>query len=172
MVDPSPGTGPAVASPPVAPPTPVAVPSEAPAIAATPASPDADPARLEALHAAYEHADPKGEDAYEIQQTRAWHKQDYKRLMLAATRGDSKALGKLLALVLDGAGAEIHAANLEQLMLGYGDERFAAALGGQARNVVAEVHGMLDWSQQMIETSAAEHYRQSHPRTFAVVGTR
>lgn len=132
-----------------------------------PPSPEPQPTKLESLAAEYRGRKPSAGDS-EIRQAKRWHEVDYAAQILRATEGDEAALAVLMGLELDGAGAEIHAPNLETLLLGWGDEAFARVLAAQPKETIDLVIDHLDWSIQLTDPSDPHHYRQTHPKTFAL----
>ncbi|MCX4239660.1 hypothetical protein [Paraliomyxa miuraensis] len=133
-----------------------------------PPTPEPHPEQLESLAREYGEGTSRIRRSDEVSQARRWHKVDYVEQMLAATKGDEAALAVLMGLRLDGAGAEVHGPNLESLLLGFGDEAFARVLAAQSRSTISLVLEHIDWSIQLTEIDDPRHYRQTHPKTFAL----
>jgi hypothetical protein len=84
---------------------------------------------------------------------------DYRALVVAATAADTGALGKLLDLRLDGAGAEIHSEVLWALLRRWGDVRFAVVLLLRSTDVKSHVLCDLDFA-------SPANWSRRFPRTF------
>ena len=126
------------------------------------------PKQLAALRREYKRKAKRGESLAEIEQARKWHKVDYRATIIAATRGDAKAMTRFLKLKLDGEGAEVHSQNIQQLMAGLGDAAFAASLGKQEAATINSSLGELDWVDQVTEPDDPTHYKNAYPQTYAL----
>ncbi len=94
---------------------------------------------------------------------------DYIKVVNSATKGDVKALGRLMRFTtnprLDGAYGEGHAAVMGELLRHVGDAKFALALGKEKAAVRAAVEEALRYDTGLSAKGLARWY----PRTSAAI---